>query len=141
MGPPEGVSRLSAGVLRQEPERQQALVSDVGEERRPRVRQHRESPQLACAKKEPTLRESYRKGCRGSCQSVALLTGAPATPYVVVDCQALLGRDGFRPCQPGDSATIFGFACDLVTGAISVSDGDPKAGRWIQLALPGYRHR
>lgn len=28
------------------------------------------------------------------------------------DCQAVLRRDGFRPCRLSESATIFGFVCD-----------------------------
>ncbi len=42
--------------------------------------------------------------------------------------------------NPTDSATILGFACDLEAGAVCVSDGDPKTGRWMEVAVSDYRH-
>jgi len=56
----------------------------------------------------------------------------------LADCQALLLRDGFRPCRPGESATIFGFVCDLKTGALAVSDGDPLDAQWTHLRVPNF---
>ena len=54
------------------------------------------------------------------------------------DCRALLTTDGFRPCEPGESETIFGLACDLATGEACVSDGDPREGRWTSFRVPGF---
>jgi hypothetical protein len=56
----------------------------------------------------------------------------------LADCRALLGTDGFRPCGPSDTATIFGLACDLASGALCVSDGDPRDDRWTSLAVPHF---
>lgn len=56
----------------------------------------------------------------------------------LADCQALLCRDGFRPCRSSDSATIFGFVCDLETGAVAVSDGDPLTASWTALRVPNF---
>jgi hypothetical protein len=54
------------------------------------------------------------------------------------DCQALLAADGFRPCEPGDTGTIFSLACDLETGEACISDGDPREGRWMSFHAPGF---
>jgi hypothetical protein len=40
---------------------------------------------------------------------------------------------------PSESATIFGFAGDLGTGAVAVSDGDANEGRWTYLHVPDFR--
>ncbi|MDQ3777757.1 MAG: C45 family peptidase [Actinomycetota bacterium] len=56
----------------------------------------------------------------------------------LLDCQDLLCRDGFRPCRPSDSATIFGFACDVGSGAVCVSDGDPRDARWTYVQVPEF---
>ena len=54
------------------------------------------------------------------------------------DCAGVLSDDGFRPCRAGDTATTFGLACDLETGSLCISDGDPRDGRWTQLAVPRF---
>jgi Acyl-coenzyme A:6-aminopenicillanic acid acyl-transferase len=73
----------------------------------------------------------------------ALLAGEP--PRSIEDCMRALADHEGSPqaiCLHGtgeDDATVFGMVCDVVGGVMVVSDGAPCAGRWTEVAVPGYR--
>jgi isopenicillin-N N-acyltransferase like protein len=54
------------------------------------------------------------------------------------DCQHLLSTSGFQ-ATGSDSATIFAMACDVETGRLCISDGDPRDGRWEAFDVPRFR--
>ncbi|MFN2489902.1 MAG: C45 family autoproteolytic acyltransferase/hydrolase [Actinomycetota bacterium] len=67
-------------------------------------------------------------------------------PASLEDCTQLLSDHAGGPetiCLheegPGASATVFGMACDLLTGRMIVSDGPPCSSAWEELAVPASR--
>jgi isopenicillin-N N-acyltransferase like protein len=70
---------------------------------------------------------------------------AHEAPTDLEDCIRLLSDHNSEPqaiCAHADTArgnaTVFGMACDLVTGEVIVSDGRPCEGRWHRIRVPGY---
>ena len=63
-----------------------------------------------------------------------------AEPETLEDCQRLLCASGFQ-ASGSDSATIFAMACDVETGRLCISDGDPRDGRWETFDVPRFRRK
>ena len=92
----------------------------------------------------PSLRSATEPPSRGSLARLAraeeLLDTSP--PADLEDCARLLsdhvgGSQTICLHEEGldASATVFGFACDLVTGRMIVSDGHPCSDRWQEFGL------
>jgi isopenicillin-N N-acyltransferase like protein len=70
---------------------------------------------------------------------------ANKAPKDLEDCARLLADHGSKPSiclhsetERGDG-TVFGMACDLVTGDVLVSDGRPCESRWHPVTVPAYK--
>jgi isopenicillin-N N-acyltransferase-like protein len=95
-----------------------------------------------------TLREVAGPASAGSRarldRACELLRQAP--PASLEDCARILSDHEGEPqtiCLHEEgldaSGTVFGMACDVVTGRMIVSDGPPCAARWEEFAVPAFR--